>query len=55
MIYVRHTLRSGVRQVDKILKKLFSLMFYSNVHENALNRIDTLMFHLSEKYRFYYV
>ena len=30
-------MRSGVHQLDKILKKLSSLIFYSDVHRNASN------------------
>ena len=33
-----HTSRYGVIELDKILKILSSLMFYSNVGENALSR-----------------
>ena len=36
--WFRHTSRSGVHQLDKILKKLSCLIFYSNILENALNR-----------------
>ena len=36
-ICIQHTSKSGVEQLDKILKKLSSLIYHSNDHENASN------------------